>query len=171
MRGQKLPNDCGERKQAKASHGRTCGVHACSLPSPDTSVHTIFFFLLLLMFFNQGRTRRKNCREGQQESCYDWPIVLRHETGNGGDDATEKKTQCELAPSRVPKGRNIHSYGGLHLKTTAQSPKAMANQNGMAQSVTQSALKGYRIRIQLTNEAKMKNAIAPTIIERASSAA
>src|ERR1700722_1274770 len=168
---QELPDDYGEHKQAKASHGRARGIHARGLPSPDRSAHTMFFFLLLFVLFNKRRTRGENCGEREQKPRNNGSVVLRHETGNSRNDAAEEKTQRVLAPLRVPKRRTIHSYRHSHFRATLQRPKATTNHTGMAPSVTQSALNGYRIRIQLTSEAKMKNAIAPAIIERASTAA
>jgi hypothetical protein len=52
---QETPKQKSEDQKPDAAHRGACGINACSFSSPLTAVQAFLFFLLFLIFLNQGR--------------------------------------------------------------------------------------------------------------------
>jgi hypothetical protein len=69
-------------------------------------VTPFFSFCCFSCFSISVALPRKVAGKASRTPAITGPLVLRHETGDSGDDAAEKKTQRVLAPLRVPEAQN-----------------------------------------------------------------
>jgi len=113
----------------------------------------LFFFLLNLVFFDQGGARGENRRERQEKSSDHGAESACHKPGHDRDATTKQKTGFVVVPRCQTKigGVKFDTHYGRRPK--AQSPNATANHYGIALSVTNRALNWHRIMTQLTTEA------------------
>jgi hypothetical protein len=56
------------------------------------------------MLLNQSRAGGKNCREGEEQSCDSWTVMLSDEAYDRGNRAAEEKPDRVLRPMRATPG-------------------------------------------------------------------
>src|SRR5436190_23532855 len=120
---------------------------------PHHSIHAPLFLLFLFMFLNQGCACGKYRRKGQEEPAHQRTVLFSYYPGGGRDHSAQDKAGRILVPLRLTERGSINFDSHYGLSPMRQSPNETTNHNGITPSVTQSALKGCRIRIQLTTEA------------------
>ena len=153
MTGHKLPDQQRKNEESHTPHGGAGGSRAHCPASAHRAAQTFLLFSFLLVLFDQGCARRENCGKSQQKAAYRRAGSTGDNSGSSGDTSTEYESDCVLVPFRLSQSGSIELDAHYGLSPRLFSPKATANHRGIAPSVTQRALTGYRIITQLTREA------------------
>src|SRR5580658_5771038 len=134
---QELPNYHGKNHQCHGPHRCTNCVNARYFSSADRAMQSNFFFLFLLLVFQQGRTGRENSREGQEKSPDCRTIFAGDYACKDANGPSEEKTENELIPFRLTQSRKIDAYIQCeYLNSQNQSPKETPSHTGIKVTVT-----------------------------------
>lgn len=165
------PDDTREPRKADAADGRAECVDGGDDAAAVGPVETGARFVLLFVGFNKARAGGKDGGKGKEEAADHWPASLCDQACEHADNTSEREADDPfVGPDAFNRGEpGMQDHGGY--LTRSQNAHEAANHTGMRAMVAARACGLRRSSIQLTQAAYSRNAMAPRIMERASTAA
>ena len=157
------------KPQADAPHGGSQGVDGGGIRATLFAMQPFLLFSLPFMLLDQGGAGREYGRESEKQSADSGTPFPGDQAGNNSCDAAGDETQSVFMPLRLFQSRGVDFDSSLsvaYFKKIRHNPKAVRNQNGIAESVAVRADSRNLARSWLTRILYRQSPAAPAIIER-----